>query len=124
MGKSGFNASLTVGAYTGAELDDVTVEINHTPVDVTDLASDYVERVGGLRDWSITGRKRYATQAFLTLAASGTTSVNCIVKNPSATTVFSGPGFVTRGMLNFPKDAAGEEITVVGNGTAPTVAAV
>ena len=125
--KSGYNAKLSVGSgYTGAELTDVSVSINHEPVEVSDLASTWRERAKGLLDWEVTGSKNYATQAFLTIAGSGTTSVAVSIFGPnSATTaVFTGVGYVTRGMTTFPMGAATETITVVGNGTAPTIRVV
>jgi hypothetical protein len=125
--KSGYSAKLSVGAgYTGAELTNVSVSINHEPVEVSDLASTWRERAKGLLDWEVTGSKNYATQAFLTIAGSGTTSVAVSIFGPnSATTaVFTGVGYVTRGMTTFPMGAATEEITVVGNGTAPTIRVV
>lgn len=120
--KTGFGAALTVGVYTGAELTDVRVSINHEPVDITDLASTWRERAEGLLDWEVTGTKNYATEAFLDLALVATTSVTVAVKQPDTSVLFSGAGFITRGMTNFPGNAASnEEITVVGNGVAPTV---
>lgn len=122
--KSGYTASLTVGAYTGAELTNVSVTLNHEPIEVSDLASVFKERTWGLLDWELTGTKNYVTQAFLTLAKAGRTSVNTIVKNPAGTTMFSCPGLVTRGVANYPMGAATEEITVVGMGSTPYTAAV
>jgi hypothetical protein len=112
--QSGYNATLAVGAYAGASLDDVRVSVNHEPVDVTDLSSKWRERAPGLLQWEVTGTKKYATQAFLTLAKAGTTSVVVRVSPPSGTVFFSALGFVTRGAANFPMGAAGEEISVVG----------
>lgn len=119
--RSGYNASLTVGGYTGAELTNVSVSINHEPIEVSDLASTWRERAKGLIDFEVTGSKNYATQAFLTLAAAGQTSVVVKVSDPDGTTIFSGVGFVTRGMTTFPMGAATEEVTVVGQGATPVV---
>jgi hypothetical protein len=118
--KSGYNASLTVGSgYTGAELTNVSVVVNHEPIEVSDLASVWKERAIGLLDWEVSGSKSYATQAFVTLAASGRTSVAVKVKDQDGTTIFSGLGFVTRGLATFPMGAASEEITIVGQGATP-----
>lgn len=124
--KSGYTAVLSVGGYSGAELTNVSVTVNHEPIEVSDLASTWKEKTKGLLDWELSGSKNYATQAFVTLAAAGQTSVAVAIYGPnSATTaVFSAVGFVTRGMATFPQGAATEEITVVGNGTAPTVIAI
>lgn len=116
--RSGYNASLTVGSgYSGAELTNVTVSVNHEPIEVSDLASTWKERTAGLKSWEVTGTKNYATQAFLTIAASGNTSVGVAVKDQDGTTVFSGAGFVTRGLTAFPQGAASEEITIQGKVT-------
>jgi hypothetical protein len=124
--KSGYTAKLTVGGYTGADLTNVSVSISHEPIELTDLASTWKDFAAGLRDWELTGTKNYATQAFVTLAASGNTSVAVTVFGPNnaLTGIFTGYGYVTRGMATFPQGAATEEITVVGNGTAPTVRAL
>ena len=118
--RSGYGASLTVGSYTGAELTDVRARISHAPVEVSDLASTWVERQPGLLDWEVTGTKNYASEAFLTLAMAGRTSVVCKVTDMKGTVIFSSVGFVTNGGTNLPMGAATEEITVVGNGTAIT----
>lgn len=119
--RTGYNASLTVGSYTGAELTDVRVRISHSPVDVSDLASTWVERAPGLLDWEITGTKNYASEAFLTRAVNARTSVICRVTDSRSSVIFSGVGFITAGGTNMPMNAAAnEEITVVGNGTAPS----
>jgi len=117
--RSGYGATLTItsgtGSYDGAELTDVRVEINHEPIDVTDLASTYRERVGGLLDWTVTGRKNYASNAFISHCAAAPSSiVKATIKNPSGTTVFAGWGYVTRGLLNFPMGASNEEVQIVG----------
>lgn len=117
--RSGYGASLSIvsgtGSYTGAELTDVRVEINHEPVEVTDLASTYRERVGGIIDWRLTANKNYASNAFISHCAAAPSSiVKCTVTNPSGTTVFQAWGYVTRGMLNFPMGASNEEVEVVG----------
>lgn len=119
--KSGYGASLTVGSYTGAELTDVHARISHAPVEVSDLASTWVERVPGLLDWEVTGTKNYAAESFLTRAFNARTSVICKVTDSRSSVIFSGVGFITNGGTNMPMNAAAtEEITVVGNGTAPT----
>jgi len=118
--RSGYGASLTVGSYTGAELTDVRARISHAPVEVSDLASTYVERQPGLLDWEVTGTKNYASEAFLKLADAARTSVVCKVTDMKGTVIFSGVGFITNGGTNLPMGAATEEITVVGNGTAPS----
>lgn len=117
--RSGYNASLTVSGYTGAELTNVSVTVNHEPIEVSDLASTWKERTKGLLDWEVTGSKNYATQAFLTLATSAQTSMIVKVKDQDGTTIFSGIGFITRGMTTFPQGAATEEITITGKGDAP-----
>lgn len=124
--KSGYTAKLTVGGYTGADLTNVSVSISHEPIELTDLASVWKDYAAGLRDWEVTGSKNYTTQAFVTLAASGNTSVAVSVYGPnSATTaIFTGYGYITRGMAAYPQGAATEEVTIVGNGTAPTVRAL
>jgi hypothetical protein len=118
--RSGYGASLTVGSYTGAELTDVRARISHAPVEVSDLASTWVERQAGLIDWEVTGTKNYASEAFLTLADAARTSVVCKITDMKSTVIFSGVGFITNGGTNLPMGAATEEITVVGNGTAPS----
>jgi predicted secreted protein len=116
--RSGYNASLSIGTgYTGAELTNVAVTVNHEPIEVSDLASTWKERVAGLKSWEVTGSKNFATQAFLTLAASGNTSVAVAVKDQDGTTIFSGAGFVTRGLSTFPQGAATEEVTIQGKVT-------
>jgi hypothetical protein len=123
--KSGYKAVLSVGAYAGAELTNVSVSVNHEPIEVSDLASVFKERAIGLLDWEVSGSKNYATQAFVSLAAAGRTSVSVTIGYSGATSnVFAGVGWVTRGLANFPMGTANEEITVVGNGTAPTIKAV
>lgn len=125
--KSGYNASLTVGSYTGASLTDVTVTLSGQTIDVSDLSDIWRSKTYGLLDWELTGIKNVATEAFLELmkpaGGAAQTSVAVTVTNPAGTTVFSGLGWITHASLTYPRGAATEEITVVGNGTAPTVPA-
>lgn len=121
--KSGYNASLTVGTYTGTSLRNVTATINGETIDVSDLESIWRQTVPGLSGWEVTGTKAVTTEAFLDIAAaaiSGQTSVGVTVSNPAGTTVFSGAGWITAASLTYPQGAAEETITVTGNG-APTV---
>jgi len=127
--KSGYNASLTItsgsSTYTGAELTDVSVSISQEPIDISDLGSTWRERDNGLLDWEITGRKNLATftSGFLALTRL-TDTVNVTVKQPaSSSAAFSAVGIITRGVLNLPMGATTEEVTLVGNGTAPTIPA-
>jgi len=125
--KSGYNASLTIGSYTGASLTNVTVAINGETIDVSDLSDTWRARTPGLLDWELTGTKNVASEAFLDLmkptGAAAQTSVGVKLTNPAGTTVFSALGWITQAVLTYPRGAASEEITVVGTGTPPTVPA-
>ena len=125
---SGYTASLYLGPvssgaadYHGAELTNVSVNVGHEPVEVSDLASVFKERVAGLLDWEVTGSKNYVTQRFLTRVQSAQTSILCRVFSsahpPPASAVFTAYGFVTRGLATYPMGAATEEITVQGGST-------
>lgn len=120
--KSGFNASLTIGTYTGASLTDVSISISQATIDVSDLSNVWTQRAAGLKDWTISGRKNYVSQDFLTLAAAGTSMV-VKVKNQAGVVIFSGVGRVSQGSLNFPMGAANESIEIQSAGTAPVLAA-
>ena len=119
--RSGYNATLWFGATSVVKSTDIRVEINHEPVEVTNLASIWKERVAGIRDWRITGTRNYMSTSFLSLAAAATTSVVVKIKSPSGTTIFSSVGFITRGMGNFPMGMSTEEIEVVSKGTPPVI---
>ncbi|MFA5715269.1 MAG: hypothetical protein WC998_05995 [Candidatus Paceibacterota bacterium] len=115
--KSGYNASLTVGGYTGASLTNVSVSISGETVDVTDLADAWRNRARGPLDWEVTGTKNVDTVDFLTLVATGSTampSLGVTVKNMTGSTIFSGIGFPTRASATLPMGAATEEITIQG----------
>ena len=117
---SGYNATLKIGTYSVASLDDVRVSVDHEPVDVSDLADTWRAMAGGILDWEVTGTRKFTCQKFLTLVDGGRTSVAIRVGSPATTNLFSGTGYITRGASNFPMGAAGEEITIVGTGSAPT----
>lgn len=122
---SGYNASLTVGTYNGANLRNVSVTINGGTIDVSDLSSKWRSTAPDIAGWEVTGTKGITTAAFLDLAdqgISGMTSVGVSVKNPKATTVWSGVGWITGASLTFPQGAAEETITITGNG-APSIPA-
>lgn len=120
--KSGYNATLNIGGAI-TSVQDIRMEINHEPVDVTTLASTWRERVAGILDWRVTGTRNYASTSFLSKAKAGTTSVAITVTSPDASsTVFSSVGFITRGLAGFPTDASTEEVEVVSKGTAPVIA--
>lgn len=117
--KSGYNASLTVGTYTGASLTNVTATINGAPIETTDLSSKWVSRVAGPMDWTVTGTKNVATEVFLDLVATGSTAMTSLgvkVTNPTGSTVFSGVGFANTASLTFPQGPATETITLVAKG--------
>lgn len=120
---SGYQASLSIGSYAGADITNISVTINGEPIDVTCLADTWKKNVNGLRDWEVTGTKNFTTQDFLTALNSGRTSVLVTITSPAGATVFSGLGFCTRGVTTFPMGAATEEITVVGQGSTPSVTA-
>lgn len=124
--KTGYNAKLTVtsgsASYTGAELTNVRVFISEEPIEITDLGSTWRERENGLLDWELSATKNVATMTsgFLALARLAGT-VNVTIKEPGSSTVaFSGVGIITRGGVDFPMGASTEELSIVGNGTAPT----
>lgn len=126
--KTGYDATLTVtsgSTYTGGELTNVRAFISEEPVDISDLGSIWRERENGLLDWEIAGTKNVAAMAsgFLALARLvGTVTVS--IKEPGGTGIaFSGVGIITRGGVDFPMGATTEEISIVGDGTAPSVPA-
>lgn len=118
---SGYNASLSVGTYSGANLKNVTVTMNGETIDVSDLTSRFRQTAIGLAGWEVTGTKGVTTAVFIDLmeaAASGATSVAVAVWRAglSPTTVFAGVGWITNASLTFPMGAAEETITITGNG--------
>jgi hypothetical protein len=121
--KSGYNAKFVVGGTSLLQSEDISVEVNHEPIDITDLQSTYRERCEGILDWSVTCRSKYASQQVLTKAVAGRTSVLVTIREGSAATgvIFSGLGFVTTANVNFPMGATNQSITVVGNGGTPSV---
>ena len=122
MSKSGYTATLKVGAYAGANLTNVTLNINHETVDLSDLNSHFKERGGGVLDWEVTAQKNLTTAVFLNMARNGETSVAVSIIGPNGgLAVFSGVGLITRGMAAYPMAAANEDITIVGNGTVPVI---
>lgn len=119
--KSGYNAKFVVGGTSMLQATDIRLEINHEAIDITDLASTYRERTGGILDWRATCTSNYATQQALTKAAAGGTSGVLTIRDGSGAVVFIGAGFVTRGTINFPTGASNQEIEVVGNGSTPSI---
>ncbi len=120
--KSGKHASVTIGAYNGAELYHVEVRVTADLIDVTALGDDWATAIPGVGHWEVRAEKYYATEAFLTLVnatPAAATPVVVTVKDGDGTTVFSGTGYVTEGSFLVPQEAVTERIVIQGAG-APT----
>ena len=128
--KSGYNFKAYIGATSKstniAQVTNIAFSVSGEPVEVSDLASTYKERVQGLSDWEATVSANYQTTQLGKKAAAmaaATSQIFTIVNNKAvpSTTVFSGICLITRIGMAFPMGAATEEMTVVGNGTTPSV---
>ena len=121
--KSGYKTTLTIGA-TVTELTDVSITVNHEPIEVSDLASVWKERTFGMMDFELTAKRNYVSTHFLKTAATsaGVQTVNLTVVDPASVTVFQGTGMITRATLNMPMGAITEDITFQGAGSVPTIA--
>jgi len=121
--KTGKHATLSIGAYTGADLFDCEVTIGADLVDVTALNDDWQINLPGTGRWRLTAEKYFVTEAFLSLAAAtpaATTPVTVQLKAPDGqTTLFQGEGYITEGQLRVPNRAMSERIVIEGTG-APT----
>ena len=111
-GIAGYGATLTLAGNTIATATDITIRARRESIDVTDLGSDLLQRVGGPLDLSITGTANYITKTNCLLsrvfnAATGITTT-CAVKvvDANGSTVLSGAGVLIEGGLALPKGAA------------------
>lgn len=121
--KTGKHATLTIGAYTGADLFDVEIAVNAEVVDVTALEDDWMVRVPGVGSWELRARKYYVTEEFLSLVRAtpgSATPVTVTVTDGGSTTIFSGTGYVTEGTFHIPNEEITETVKVVGTGVPTT----
>lgn len=116
--RTGYNADLTIGGYEGASLESVEVSIDGSVVDCSDLSDTWRENQIDAIGWTLTGTKKMATEAFLTLLTSNiATSVGVKITDPLGSVVFSGAGFINRAGMNISMEAAiTETISVTGQG--------
>jgi hypothetical protein len=117
--KSGKHATVTIGAYSGAELYNVEVRVTADLVNVTALSDDWAVTIPGVGHWEVRAEKYYATEAFLSLVSAtptAATPLTVTVKDGDNETVFAGTGYVTEGSFIIPQEAVSERIVIQGTG--------
>lgn len=120
--KSGKNATVSIGTYTGADLYNVEVRMTADIIDVTALGDEWAVQIPGVGRWEVRAEKYYATEAFLSLLAAtpgSAAGVSVQVTDGDDTVVFAGTGWVSEGSFTVPNEAISESITIQGTG-APT----
>jgi len=115
-GSSGRRFTLTLGAYAGAEFDNVTLTARNDEIDTADAADAFTQRVPGAGTFEATGGGKYnATTHFATLAkvaASTGTSLAASIHDSAGSAVISGLAFVNRGGWDAPRGAITQEFGV------------
>lgn len=111
--KTGKHATLSIGAYTGADLYDYLLEGDVEMHDATALDDDWRENVPGVGSWSLSASKYLVTEAFLSLLRSqpGSTSTVTVTCEYG-----SGDGYISHASMTVPNALITEEIVITGTG--------
>ena len=118
---SGKHAKVSIGTYTGGDLEDWTLECRARLADVTAIDDNYTQRVGLDQDWRLRAEKFVTSPDFLALAANmpgQPYTVECF--NPAATVIFFAPMFIESARYTNPGGAIKEDVSLLLAGD-PTI---
>ena len=107
---AGYGAVLKMAGLTVATATDITIRARRESIDVTDLGSYLLQRVGGPLDLSVTGTANYSSFAnsilsrVHTMAGNGA-SAAISVTDSNGSQVLAGDGYLIEGGLALPKGA-------------------